>query len=57
MVLLRHGSGRTCRDDDTRREIEPGEGAIMTKSDRMLLEVWMLEVSVRMMRLAARCGR
>jgi hypothetical protein len=29
----------------------------MTKSERMLHEVWMLEVAIRMMRLAARCGR
>ena len=29
----------------------------MTKSDRMLIEVWMLEIATRMMKLALRSGR
>jgi hypothetical protein len=29
----------------------------MSKSDRMLLEVWMLDIAIRMARLALRSGR
>ena len=29
----------------------------MTKSDRMLIEVWMLEIAARMMKLSLRSGR
>jgi hypothetical protein len=29
----------------------------MSKSERMLIDVWMLEIATRMARLALRCGR